>query len=133
MKLHHFAIEVKNIDESIAFYTEKLGFKIDSKIKIGKSSPKTGTDDLFYVYLKYNSGVCLELVEIWNKREDRKVAHGVCPHIAIATDNFENTLKTLENNNVEIFDGPHIISDDVKIVIILDPDGYRIDIVQLLK
>lgn len=29
MKLHHFGIEVKDIDKSIAFYIEKLGFTID--------------------------------------------------------------------------------------------------------
>ena len=130
---HHFALEVTDIDKSIAFYTDKLGFKIHiQKTKVDKN-PKADVENLFYAYLEANSGSYLELIEFCEKKEKQQILHKNCPHIGLETNDFEATLKLLEKNNVEIFDGPHIIPGDVKILSILDPDGYRIDVGQLLK
>ena len=49
------------------------------------------------------------------------------------TDDFDKMLKQLIEKGVKIFDGPYIIPGDVKILTILDPDNYRIDIGQLLN
>ena len=57
MKIHHFGIKVKDIDKSIDFYTEKLGFKI--------KTPKTTTKDGLYTYANLDlDGAELELVQI---------------------------------------------------------------------
>ncbi len=57
----------------------------------------------------------------------------MCPHIGLETDNFDEDLELLKKREVSIFEGPYIIPHDVKMLTILDPDGYRIDIGQLLK
>lgn len=129
MKIHHFGLEVKDIDISIKFYTEKLGFKIKTK--------KTTTMDgrYTYSYLELN-GSMLELVQMHLKdkiqKNDNKTV-SLCPHIGLESDDFEKDLNLLKQNKVKIFDGPHIIPNDIKILTILDPDGYRIDIGQVLK
>ena len=134
MKLHHFALEVSDIDKSIAFYTGKLGFKIyKPKTKVEDTNPKADVENLFYIYLEADTGFYLELIEFCDKKEKQQIIRNNCPHIGLETDDFEATLKLLKENNVEIFDGPHIIPGDVKILSILDPDGYRIDVGQLLK
>ena len=130
MKLHHFGIEVSDIDESIAFYIETLGFET--------SVPKTLEKDvnILYTNLKCGNGVTLELIQYVGKSFSREVNLSnppLCPHIAMETHNFDETLKQLKKKNVGIFDGPHTIPGDVKILTILDPDGYRIDVGQLLN
>lgn len=131
MKIHHFGIQVKNIDKSIKFYTEKLGFKIKTL--------KTTTEDGLYTYSNLDlNGAELELVQIHSKEKinkDNKSIYNppICPHIGLESDDFDKDLEFFKKNGVKIFDGPHVIPNDVKFLTILDPDGYRIDIGQLLK
>jgi len=130
MKIHHFAIQVKDIDNSAKFYTEQLGFKI--------KTPKTTTEDGLYTYLNLDlDGAELELIQIHDKsvkKENRNISNPpMCPHIALESNDFDKDLELLKKRGVKIFDGPHIIPNDVKMLTILDPDGYRIDIGQLLK
>jgi catechol 2,3-dioxygenase-like lactoylglutathione lyase family enzyme len=129
MKLHHFAIEVKDIDRSIAFYIEILGFKI--------SVPKSHEKNINALYTNLSCGndVTLEFIQYLDKDFDRNINISnpqQCPHIAMGTHDFDAVLQNLQEKGVKIFDGPHIIPGDVKILTILDPDNYRIDIGQLL-
>lgn len=128
MKIHHFAIKVTNIDKSIKFYTEKLGFKI--------KTPKTLDGIYFYSNLVFNeSDIELELIQVKNKtiKKIKNNTPPICPHIALESFDFDKDLQMLKEKGVKIFDGPHIIPNDVKILTILDPDNYRIDIGQLIK
>ena len=130
MKIHHFAIQVKDIDRSTLFYTEKLGFKI--------KTVKATTKDGHYSYLNLDlDGAELELIQIHGENEQADISSNsklsLCPHIALETDDFDKDLQLLKERKVKIFDGPHIIPNDVKMMTILDPDGYRIDIGQLLR
>ncbi|MFA6409210.1 MAG: VOC family protein [Gammaproteobacteria bacterium] len=130
MKLHHFGIEVKDIDKSMDFYIKNLGFEI--------SVPKSYAEsiNLWYTNLSCGNEVTLELVQYIDKIFSRNIDVSnppLCPHIAMETDDFDGVLEKLQKQNIKIFDGPHIIPGDVKILTILDPDNYRIDIGQLLK
>jgi len=128
MKIHHFAIEVKDIDKSIEFYTKKLDFII--------KTPKTQTEDNKYLYVNIGlGGVELELIQILDKQTQKKEKSTprMCPHIALESDDFDRDFEELKKRGVLIFDGPHVIPNDVKMLTILDPDSYRIDIGQLLK
>jgi lactoylglutathione lyase len=130
MKLHHFGIEVKDIDKSMEFYVQKLGFEID----IPKTQEKSMR--VLYTNLKCGNDVTLELVQYMDKNFDRNIDISnppICPHIAMETDDFDSVLKQLQEKGVKIFDGPHIIPGDVKLLTILDPDNYRIDIGQRLN
>lgn len=133
MRFHHFAIEVSDMDRSIAFY-EKLNFVLqDPKVKITGMKSKSFEGDLFYAYLKDASGFCLELIEICNKKLMEPLNAPLCPHLALESDDFEADLALLKERGIAFFDGPRTIPGDVKILSILDPDGYRIDIGQSLK
>jgi len=128
MKLHHFGIEVKDIDKSMDFYIKQLGFEI--------SVPKSQEKNILYTNLKCGNEITLELVQYTDKNFNRNIDPSnppLCPHIAMETYDFDGVLEKLQKQKVKIFDGPHIIPGDVKILTILDPDNYRIDIGQLLK
>jgi len=128
MKIHHFAIEVNNINESLDFYTEKLGFKIKTPIK--------SSEDGLYYYVNIDLGGSeLELIQVLNKgtKKQKTSKSSICPHIALESFDLERDLLELKKRGVKIFDGPHFFPGDVQIVTVLDPDNYRIDIGQLLK
>lgn len=124
MKLHHFAIEVSDIDQSLEFYTQKLGFSV--------ITPKKAEKDYFYANISLQSEVELELIQIKDKKRAKPTKVLRCPHLALESFDFDQDLKELISKGVEIFDGPHEIPGDVKIVTILDPDHTRIDIGQRL-
>ena len=128
MKLHHFAIQVKDIDKSIEFYTEKLGFMI--------KTPKTLTEDKKYLYANVSlGGAELEFIQIQNSKKTKDKEESkpqICPHIGLESDDFDRDFSLLQKRGVSVFDGPHVIPNDVKMLTILDPDNYRIDIGQLL-
>jgi catechol 2,3-dioxygenase-like lactoylglutathione lyase family enzyme len=115
MKIHHFGIQVKDIDRSIVFYIEKLGFEI--------KTCKTLTSDGAYLYANLalgSSGVELELIQIVGKvfRKTKSSEPPICPHIALESDDFDRDLLALQEKGVQIFDEPHIIPNDVKILLI---------------
>ena len=108
--------------------------KLDFKIK----SPKTKSNDGLYTYANLDlGGVELELIQIHSEDkvqiENNIDKPTLCPHIGLETHDFDADLELLRKRGVKIFNGPHVIPNDVKILTILDPDGYRIDIGQLLK
>lgn len=132
MKIHHFGLKVKDIDKSIKFYTEKLGFKI--------KTPKTTTEYEHNLYIWANldlNGAELELIQSYDKNEKKEdiniLSPPMCPHIGLESDDFDKDFELLKKRGVKIFDGPHTIPKDVKYLTVLDPDGYRVDIGQLLR
>lgn len=127
MKIHHFAIQVKDLDKSIEFYTQKLGFKV--------KTPKTLTQDGKYSFanLALHDGEAeIELVQTLNEDFNKSHTPTIFPHIALESADFDKDLQMLKKRGLQIF-GPHIIPNDVKFMTILDPDNYQIDIGQLLK
>ncbi len=127
MKIHHFAILVTDIDRSLEFYIQKIGFDV--------RVPKT-MDSHGYYYANISlSGSCseLELIQVIGKKIPKEKTPPLCPHIALESVDFEKDLQRLQEKGVDIFDGPHIFPHDVQMMTILDPDGYRIDIGQRIQ
>jgi len=123
MILHHFALQVKNLEHSIDFYTNILGFSIK----------ETDTRRDGYIYLDLNdSGVLLELIQM-DEGKNINPNQTPCPHVALQTNNLDKVLQILKERGLVDFDGPYIIPNDVKILSLFDPDNYTIDIGQRLK
>lgn len=127
MKIHHFGIKVDNIDKSIKFYTEQLGFKI--------KTPKKTSDDGVYTFSNLDlNGAELEIVQVNEKNKKiKKKEISYFPHFGLESYDLEKDLETLKKRGVKIFEGPIVIPNDVKMFSILDPDNYRIDIGQKFK
>jgi lactoylglutathione lyase len=123
-KVDHVAIEVSNMDASIEFYTQKLGLEFISR-NIDEAEKAE------YCYLK-SENLFLELLLDLTKKSFSKKApqRPFCPHICFSTDNMEETLKTLQSNNITVIHGPLTIENEATWVYFVDPDLNVLEYIQ---
>lgn len=115
MAYDHGAFRVKNLKDSIQFYTEKLGFKF-----LFQHDNQTHGEK--YAFLEYN-GARLELIETVGRTYTPTMPeHPFCPHLCFRTDDIDGVLETLSKNNIAIIDGPNEIPGKEKWFYFTDPD-----------
>ena len=115
MAYDHGAFRVRNLEEAIRFYTEKLGFKVLFQV----GSEEFGERGVF---LEYN-GARLELIEkIGVPYEPVRPEQTYCPHLCFETDDMDAVIRILQENHIEILDGPNEIPDSEQWIYFMDPD-----------
>ena len=115
MAYDHGAFRVRNLDEAIQFYTEKLGFKL----LFFNHSEQFGEKGAF---LEYN-GARLELLEtIGSSYVPTPPERPYCPHLCFETDDMDKVLRTLQENNIPILNGPNEIPGSERWVYFTDLD-----------
>lgn len=114
---NHFNFNVKNLEESLAFYRDALGLMEKRRIQ-----PEDGK--FIIAYLEDGSGeFLLELT--WLKEHPQPYNLGECEfHLAMAADDYEASLKKHQEMGCVCF-----INEEMGIYFINDPDGYWIEIV----
>lgn len=125
MKILHAMIRVKNIEESMKFYTKLLGLKKTHEIKL---------DDCILHFLSDNKGEFeLELTENFEIPENGYINGNAFGHFAFETDNMENFDKTFKAYGGEYLYEPFTMEEaKSKIAFIKDPDGNEIEIIEKL-
>lgn len=123
-KLDHVALEVSNIDESVEFYTKKLGFSFVSRAIDEKEQEE-------YCYLESN-GFFLELLRDLKKNNvlKRNIERPYCPHICFATKDMEKTINYLQLEKINIIHGPLVIKGEATWVYFADPDNNVLEYIQ---
>ena len=120
----HTCYRIGDIDRSVSFY-EKLGFQEVGRMPIGDEAINVfmgmpGEDPR--LELTYNHGVdAYELGTGYN-------------HIAIAVDDLEGTLQKLADQNIEPEKPPYRPggrSEGPMICFVRDPDGYRVELIEI--
>lgn len=115
MAYDHGAFRVSNLENSIRFYTEKLGFQF----LFQNENP---THHEKYAFLDYH-GARLELIETTDA-----VYHPVrpekpyCPHLCFETDDMDGVISMLKENGIELLDGPNEIPGSEMWLYFTDPD-----------
>ena len=105
--LNHITIAVSDINKSLDFYMNDLGFK---------------------GHVKWNAGAYLSVGELWFclslDKPDKKTDY---THIAfdIADSDFEKFMEKLTSNNITQW---KINKSEGKSLYILDPDGHKLEI-----
>lgn len=116
-RFNHFNFNVKNLDESIKFYSEALGLN-----EIRRKSAKDGSFTI--AFLSDGSGTfSLELTCL----RDHPQAYdlGECEfHLALTVKDYEESLKKHSEMNCVCY-----VNESMGIYFIEDPDGYWIEIV----
>lgn len=127
MKFEHVGMSVSNLDKSIKWYEDNLGFELVSRsekpsLKVYVALMKLGKCmfEMFQHYEPKPSG--------YNNLEDslRRTGFG---HIGIAVDDVEFIYRTLDSNEVKF---ERVISEGStsKYFFCKDPDGNLIEIIQ---
>ena len=98
----HGAFRVRNLDAAIKFYTEKLGFEFLFR----NENPQHGEQ---YAFLAFHDAR-IELIEtVGVDYTPVKPERPFCPHLCFETDDMEKVINMLQENGIEILDGPNEI------------------------
>jgi catechol 2,3-dioxygenase-like lactoylglutathione lyase family enzyme len=116
LRLNHFGLYVKNLDESLNFYTKTMGFREAFSVKDKDGKP-------VLVYLQINRDTFVELAPA---TADRPV--GVS-HIGIWADDLNKTVTILRERGVKM-ENP--ISGGTKSILtnMTEPNGVRLELLE---
>ncbi|HPO17213.1 MAG TPA: VOC family protein [Candidatus Hydrogenedentes bacterium] len=128
LTLDHVAIEVSNMDTSIAFYTQKLGLEL--------MFDKTDVEHHErFAFLKLDGGN-LELLQPLDESNQPKpfvpieLRASNCPHIALVAEDLDALMSKVAQENIPVLKGPLEIPGQVRWVYLLDPDNNILEFVQ---
>lgn len=101
-KLSHVTLFVKNQDDALDFYTNKLGLKLHTDAIFG--------DDLRWLTVMPTAQADMELALVRAESDEEKALvgnqSGQKPFLSFACDDCEAVHQTLKNNGVKIVSAP---------------------------
>ena len=124
MALIHTCYRITDIDRSVAFY-KALGFEEVGRIPIRDEAinvfmNQPGDGEAPRLELTYNFGV-----------DSYEIGTGY-GHIAITTDDIDATLARLKEQGIEPERPPYSIREGGnRLTIVRDPDGYRVELLEM--
>jgi catechol 2,3-dioxygenase-like lactoylglutathione lyase family enzyme len=123
----HVAFQVSDLDRSLEFYADKLGFTLVSRAV----NPR---EQEAYAFLALGD-LRLELIQLRHPtpltRPDPQPPY--CPHLAIATSDMAQTLARLYAAGVTILRGPLEIEGEESWVYFCDPDNNILEYIQWFR
>ena len=122
----HSAVTVKDMETSVRFYTEALGFRRAFELK----RPETG--EPWIVYLNICPGQFLELFyggEVENSWNDRLIGFN---HLCLEVDDIHAAVQTVRDAGYPIDVEPKQGSDSNWQAWIRDPSGVRIELMKIM-
>ena len=123
MKLLHTSITVKDMDETINFYTNNLGLKLVKR----KEIPENNAEIAFLE--EENTDYKIELT-YWKEKKGYSEGDQL-DHLAFEVENMDNTINELKQKGVKIVKEPYSLSNSTKIIaFIQDPNDIWIELIQ---
>jgi len=119
MKLLHTMIRVKDLDETLKFYTDFIGLKEVRRKDIGDEAVLVflgDEDDRYHIELTYNHG---------KSEYDLGDQFG---HLAFATDDLEAVVKDVEARGWWYRRSKPTVGS--KYIFVKDPNGYDVEILE---
>jgi lactoylglutathione lyase len=120
----HFAFQVSDMEQSIKYYVEKLGFTLTSQ--------EINTEQ-HEAYFFFSLGdLRLELIQDLSQSAYQKpeIKPPYCPHLAIETDDMQASIAFLNQNGVEILSGPIETPGEATWLYFSDPDHNVLEYIQ---
>ena len=122
-KIDHVEITPSDLEKTIAFYTDVLGFKVKMRKKLDDSPP---LKEVVFVEL---GGTVMELVSVADPLPPSQAAQVGYRGIALEVDNMEKTVEYLKSKGIGLTWGPISLGTS-KRAEIKDPDGLMIELRQ---
>ena len=121
MELLHTSITVKNMDESIAFYTGVLGMTLGSRREI-----KENNAEIAFLEIKGTN----HRIELTWWRGKKDYAEGdQLDHIAFGVENLGKFMEEMKSKKVEIAKEPYTLGSS-RIAFIKDPNGIWLEMIE---
>lgn len=121
-KIEHIGVKVKDMDASIAFYTNVLGLNLVAREKLDDGV------ELGFLSMPGTENVQIELI---GRGHDELPNDAKIHHIAFTVSDIEAEIEKLRAHGVQLLDEtPRIILDGVKIAFFFGPDGERLEFFQ---
>ena len=130
MKYLHTMIRIKNIEESLDFYCNKLGL-----IETRRTENEKGRYTLIFLSAENsdNNQALLELTYNWDQEEEY-VKGNAWGHLALKVSDVYATSTYLKEKGVEFTKEPSPMKNGTRIIaFIKDPDGYVIELNEPLE
>ena len=127
----HIAFQVSDLELSLKFYCDSLNFKL-----LSKTIDTEHHEAFAFLELEGGNLEILQLLDKNNrpvKQPKPKLAEPFCPHLAIKTNNLEQTVLILREKNILPVEGPLEIPGVVKWLYIADPDNNILEYVQWIE
>lgn len=126
MKLLHTSITVKNMDESIRFYTEKLGMSLQSRREI-----KQNNAEIAFLGVE---GTDHRIELTWWRTKENYADGDQLDHIAFGVEELSPLVEKLRGMGVEIAKEPYSLGPgSSQIAFIKDPNGIWIELIELKR
>ena len=120
-KFLHTRMRVSDMDQTIAFYRDVLGFEVLER----KVSPRGS--HLAFLSVPNSQ----ELIELCSFPTSGPVqVQEDLVHLAFEVDHLDPTIDELTAKNIPITDGPTETSSGSRFIFIDAPDGYEIELIQ---
>lgn len=124
MKFAHTMIRVYDLEKSIGFYENALGFRLSRK-----SDHENGKFTLAFLDIP-NSDAQLELTYNWPQEEHYSLGEGY-GHIALYVDDMDAIVEQIRSAGYELERGPKSSpSGKSRMAFVKDPDGYAIELLE---
>lgn len=124
-KFLHTCVRVKDLEASLDFYINALGFKVAETLDYPDF-------EFTLVYLELEEGgYQLELTYNYDQEEPYDLGNGY-GHIAVGVDNLEEVREELieEGYKDQVGDVKELSDGAARYFFITDPDGYKIEVIQ---
>lgn len=129
-RLDHVAVQVADMDQAIAFYTEVLGLPFMFKQEDREHGEVFAFLELEGGNLELLSRIDGEGRPVPFVRPELKKPW--CPHVALAVDDIDRAAENLRAKGMALLDGPLIIPGKVRWLYFSDLDNNVIEYVQWL-
>ena len=125
MSFDHIAFQVSDMDSSVSFYTEKLGFKL-------KSRAMNEEDEKEFAFLEHEDAR-LELIrDLKRGFKKPEIKKPYCPHFCLEVEDLRSSVELLRKSNIPVVHGP-MEKGDVTWVYFCDPDNNILEYIQRYK
>ena len=125
-RMLHTMIRVRDLETSLAFYTDKLGMRL-----LRRKDYESGRFTLAFVgYGREEDATVIELTHNWDQKEPYQLGSAF-GHLAIGVSKLYEVCARLQAAGVKIPRPPGPMQHGgSEIAFIEDPDGYRIELIQ---
>jgi lactoylglutathione lyase len=118
MKYCWSTLRVKNLDDSIKFYSEVIGLKIQRKVSQG--------EDMEICFL----GEGETKIELLYDGEYSSECTGEGISLGFQVESLDEFMDFLKENDIKVHSGPFSPSPKFSFLFLTDPSGYKVQVVE---